>query len=665
MMRKTTARILALVLALTLVLGIAPALAAGQTADSVYRNGNIYTMDDANPRTTAMAVRGGKLIYVGDETGVETYIGAGTRVTDLQGRTVLPGLIEGHMHVPNLGQSMLMIDAFWKPKEVILQAVKEAAEQAKPGEWIQGRGWMNTVWADDSFPTKEELDAVAPNNPVSLQRADAHMFWFNSMALDMAGITKDTPNPQGGEILKTEDGEVLGCMTDTAASLVREHIPAWSDEKLKEASLLAQEQMFSYGFTSALDAGVTVHQLDLYKELYQSGGLKLRLYPLVMLASTEGAEADYLRQNKPTGMLYDDHMHVAGVKIIGDGSLGARSSAMLEEYSDRAGYTGEYRFTDEEMYNVIKLAYENGYQTGVHAIGDGTNHQVLDAYEKLLTETPRKDPRLRIEHFQIVTPEDIDRALALGVLPAMQFTHATSDWLMAEDRVGSERIKSSYAWRTVIDKGSIIIGGSDAPVELVNPYHGLYAGVTRMDKDCKPDGGWYAEQKVTREEALKSFTIWAAYGMFEEDIKGSLETGKLADFVVIDRDYMTCPETDIKDIQALMTVCGGEVVYTKDLSQPTVTWQGKPITFNSAVTVNNGAISVPVSDVVSFISAAMEKSGDKVTVTYDGKSVTLPVTTVSGTDYVSVRPLFEGIGYAVTWCPASATVSTSRIPTGS
>ena len=342
---------------------------------------------------------------------------------------------------------------------------------------------------------------------------------------------------------------MLGCLTDTAASIVRSIIPAWTDDQLKQASLLAQEQLFSYGFTSALDAGVSVHQLDLYKELYEDGALKLRLYPLIMLSSTEGAEADYIRTTSPTGMLYDDHLHVAGVKIIGDGSLGARSSAMLEDYSDRAGYKGEYRFTDEEAYQVIKLAYDNGYQTGVHAIGDGTNHQVLDVYERLMQENPREDPRMRIEHFQIVTPDDIDRAIELGVLPAMQFTHATSDWLMAEDRVGSERIKSSYAWRTIIDKGSIIVGGSDAPVELVNPYHGLYAGVTRMDKDCQPEGGWYANEKVTREEALKAFTLWAAYGQFEEDIKGSLEAGKLADFVVIDRDYMTCPEEEIKDIQ--------------------------------------------------------------------------------------------------------------------
>lgn len=660
MKAKRFKRLMALTLTLALCLGVASASPLGSSPDCVYINGNIYTMDDENPTATTMVVDAGRLLYVGDAAGAEKYMDAKTLVIDLQGQTVIPGLIEGHMHIPNLGQSMLMIDAFWKPKEVILQAVKEAAEAAEPGEWIQGRGWMNTAWSDDAFPSKEDLDAVAPNNPVSLQRADAHMFWFNSMALEMAGVTKDTPNPQGGEILKTEEGEVLGCLTDTAASIVRNIIPPWSDEKLKEATTLAQKQLFSYGFTSVVDAGVSVHQLELYKELYESGTLKLRLYPLMMLASTQGEQADFLRENAPTGMLYDDHLHVAGVKIIGDGSLGSRSSAMLEDYSDREGYKGEYRFSDEEMYEVIKVAYDNGYQTGVHAIGDGTNHQVLDAYERLLKENPREDPRLRIEHFQIVTPDDIDRALSLGVLPAMQFTHATSDANMAEDRVGAERIKSSYAWRTIIDKGSIIIGGSDAPVELVNPYHGLYAGVTRMDKDGRPDGGWYANEKVTREEALKAFTLWAAYGQFEEDIKGSLEAGKLADFVVLDRDYMTCPETDIKDIQAMMTVSGGQVVFTRDTAAPTIVWQGKPVAFNAPLRVGEGVISVPVADVASVIGATTEKGEATVKLTYKQASVDLPVTTVDGVDYVPVRTLFEGIGYAVTWCQSSMTASTSR-----
>ena len=261
-------------------------------------------------------------------------------------------------------------------------------------------------------------------------------------------------------------------------------------------------------------------------------------------------------------------------------------------------------------------------------------------------------------------PEDIDRALELGILTAMQFTHATSDLSMAEDRLGPERIQTAYAWRTVLDKGGIIIGGSDAPVEMVNPFHGLYAGVTRMTRAGEPEGGWYANQKVTREEALRAFTIWAAYGQFEEDLKGSLEPGKLADFVVIDRDYMTCPEEEIKDIQALMTVSGGEVVYTKDTSEPTILWQGKPVTLLSGALIEQpGTIYASASDLAGNISAVLEQGEGTVTVTCGEQSAELPVKTVNGADYVPVRAFFEGIGYAVTWCPDSRTVSTSRMST--
>lgn len=661
MFRKKAGKLLALTLTLAMLLGAAPAFAAGtEAADSVYRNANIYTVDDEHPNATAMAVKDGKLVYVGDEAGVDAYIGSDTEVTDLEGLTVLPGLIEGHMHISNLGENHLKLDCYFKSKEDILAQVKETAAAAEPGEWIQGSGWMDTLWETPGYPSKEELDAVAPENPVFLLRGDNHMAWVNSLALELAGITDDTPNPQGGEILKTDDGKLLGCLTDNAAVTVLHLIPAWSAEAQKNAVLMAQEELFSYGFTSAMDAGTKVNYLQHYKDLYESGDLKLRIYPMMMLNSTDSDEAEYVRSNKPTGERYDEHMAVMGVKVLGDGALGSRGSALLEDYSDREGHKGAYRFTDDEIYDVMHLAYENGYQIAYHAIGDGANHQVLSTYERLLTEEPREDARLRVEHFQVVTPEDIDRAMDLGILTAMQFTHATSDKSMAEERLGSERIKTAYAWRTVLDKGGIIIGGSDAPVEMVNPYHGLYAGVTRMDRDCQPEGGWYPEQKVTREEALKAFTIWAAYGQFEEDIKGSLEVGKLADFVVIDRDYMTCPEKEIKDIQCLMTVSGGEVVYTKDITVPTVTWQGKPITLNSAPVVEPGVIYVPVGDVASFISASAEKQDGSVTVAYGEKSVELPLKNVNGVDYVGVRALFEGIGYSVTWCQPSATVSTSR-----
>ena len=658
--RKRFLRVLGAVLTLTMLLSVFPASAAGpEAADSVYRNGNIYTVDADFSTASAMAIKGDRLVYVGDEAGVEAYIGPNTKVVDLGGKTVIPGLIEGHMHINGLGQSLLQIDAFWKPKDVILEAVAAEVAKAEPGEWIRGRGWLNTVWEDTAYPTKEELDAVAPNNPVYLTRADGHMCWVNSMAFELAGITKDTPNPQGGEYLKTEDGELLGCVTDTAMDPISALLPAYTIEEEKQALLLAQEQLFSYGLTSAMNAGTSVQMLnEVYKPLYESGELKLRSYILMSLESTEGEQADYLRNTPPQSGLYNNHMDVRAVKLFSDGSLGARSAAMLEDYSDRPGHIGNYRSTDEEMYQLVKLAYDNGYQTGSHAIGDGANHQILDAYERVMEENPREDPRLRVEHFQILTLDDIQRAIDMGVLPSMQTTHAISDMLMAEDRIGAERLEGAYAWRTILDSGSIIINGSDAPVELVNPFHGLYAGVTRKDRLGEPPEGWHAEQCMTREEALRSFTNWPAYGEFNEDIKGSLEVGKLADFAVLDRDYMTCPEEDIKDIQVLLTVSGGEEVYVRDNSEPTIMWNALPLTLNSPCVIEApGTIYAPLADLVNGISAAMTKDGDMVTITLDDKSVELPVKVVDGVDYVGVRALFEGLGRNVTWYPLSNTAS--------
>ena len=596
MKRRTARSLCAVGLSLALMAGMVPAAMAAEpaeTADSIYINGNIYTVDDDFTTATAMAVKGDRILYVGDQEGAEAYLGTGTQVTDLEGKTVLPGLIEGHMHINNLGENQMKIDAYWKSKEAILELVRQEAEAAEPGEWIQGSGWLDTLWETPGYPTKEELDAVAPDNPVILIRSDNHMCWVNSKALELAGITKDTPDPQGGKILKTDDGELWGCLTDTAINLVRDLVPAYTVEEQQQALLLAQEQLFSYGFTSAVNAGTTVQGLENFKALYESGEMKLRTYPMIMLTTDlTSPEAEYIRTHAPSEELYDNRMLVRGVKIVGDGSLGSRSSAMLEDYSDAPGTKGEYRFTDEQMYEAVKLAYDNGYQTGVHAIGDGTNHQVLNAYERVMEENPREDARLRIEHFQIITAEDMQRALDMGILPAMQFTHATSDSNMAEDRIGSERIKT-------------------------------------------------------------------AYGQFEEDLKGSLEPGKLADFI-IDRDYMTCPEADIKDIQVLATYVGNELVYTKDTSAPTVVWQGDPLTFNRELVVEPGTIYVPLSDVVNGISAQSTVSGGTATVTLDGKTASVPVKDVNGAQYVGIRALMEGLGYHTNWYPDGACVSIGK-----
>lgn len=621
-------------------------------ADTVYTNGNIYTVDESFSKAQGIAIKGQYIIGVGSNEEVKKFVGATTQVIDLKGKTVIPGLIEGHMHYPGEGQKLIKLDVFWKPKDVILAAVKAEADRLPDGEWITGGGWNQEVWDVPEFPTKEDLDAVAPNNPVALRRTCGHATWVNSLALELGGVTKDTPNPQGGEILKDENGEVLGILTDTAAGFVTSKVPPLTEERRKEALLLAQEELFSYGLTSSMDAGSGVVDIQEMKELYESGDLKIRLY--VMVDSGSDAKA-YYEIGKEVG-LYDNRLTMNCIKFYTDGSLGARSAWMLEEYSDRPGHVGNSRHTYDEFYELIKEARENGFQVATHAIGDAANRQVVDIYEKVLKEMPQNDHRYRIEHFQVATLEDIQRIADLDIIPAMQAVHATSDKNMAEDRVGSERIKGAYAWRKVLNTGNIIVNGSDANVELVNPYHGLYAAVTRMGRDGEPVGGWYPEENMTREEALRSFTIWAAYGQFEEEIKGSLEVGKLADFVVIDRDYMTCPSRDIKDILPLATIVGGEVVYAKDNSQITVMYQGDKMAFDSVPVLENGTTYVNAKNL--FYTFGIEYKYDEAT----NKIVFNNIEVDARDDgaYVPLRFVAAALGYKVNWYQDSMSVSIGK-----
>lgn len=565
---RVVPRFFSLLIVLFLFCALSLPAASAQTdvqTDALYVNGNIYTLDKDFSRVSVLAVREGKILYAGDsaeEAG--RILGAQVRVTDLGGKTVLPGLIEGHMHFLRYGERRSMIDIFWKPKAEILAKVEAEAKGLKPGEWLLSRGWNHEVWEGRQWPSKEDLDAVAPNNPVVLTRADNHSIWANSQALRAAGITRDTPDPQGGEILKNAQGEPSGILTDTAMPLVLSKAPPFSAERRHAAYLKAQEDLLRHGITSIVDAGESLENINILKQAYASGDMKLRAY--VMLAAVTGQDKLYLQGGgKPSSGLFAGRLDLCAVKVVSDGSLGSRSAWLLEDYCDRPGHKGNGRYSDAELYAILKRARDNGFQVGVHAIGDGAVRQVIDQVEKVLNESPLKDHRYRIEHFQVVEAGDIPRALRLGLIPAMQAVHATSDMNMAEDRVGPERIKSSYAWRSVLNcEGGIIANGSDAPVEPVNPWHGIYASVTRMDLKGNPLGGWRPEQKMTRAEAVKSFTIWPAFAMFAEGSRGSLERGKAADFVVIDRDIMSCPESEIKDVEVLRTVLAGETVYAKD-----------------------------------------------------------------------------------------------------
>jgi predicted amidohydrolase YtcJ len=555
--RRIAASLLVLLWALAL-----PVVAFSHGApDSIYVNGTVYTVDDKNPKAAAFAVKGDKFIKVGSDADVMALAGKRTEVVDLQGKTVLPGLIDAHLHFSGIGEARMRLDAFWKPKQEILASVAAAYKTANKGEWIQGRGWNQEVWTPAVFPTKEDLDKIAPDIPVYLGRTDGHAAWVNSKALEIGGITKATPNPQGGEIIRDANGEATGVLIDTARALVSKNIPPLGKERVLESLILAQEELVSNGLTGGHDAGCDLAMIDMMKGLYESGKLYVRMYQRLRIpdGSTELHE-EFYAAGKQIG-LYDNRLTVRGIKISVDGALGSRGALMLKPYTDRPDSVGVVRVPADRLYAQVKRARQAGFQVSTHAIGDGGNRMVLDAYEKVLKEMPDADHRWRIEHAQVVTLEDIPRFAKLGVIPSMQTVHATSDKNMAENRVGPERIKGAYAWRKFLNTGVIIPNGTDAPVELVNPFHGLFAAVSRQSRDGKPAGGWYPEEKLTRAEALKSYTLWPAQAAFEEQIKGSIEEGKLADFVVIDRDYMTCGESEIKDIRALQTVIGGKSVY--------------------------------------------------------------------------------------------------------
>ncbi|MBK5246297.1 MAG: amidohydrolase [Peptostreptococcaceae bacterium] len=531
-------------------------------ATSIYFNGNIYTVGKDFTKANALVIKNDRLIYVGTDEIALRFRTENTSVIDLNGKTVLPGLIEGHTHFGWLSQSLVEIDALFKQKEDILEEVKKKAETVKPGEWILGRGWNNEIWEQSNFPTKEELDLAAPNNPVCIIRTCCHAYWVNSTALDLAKINKETLSPEGGEIIRHKDGSPAGVLVDTAGDQLTSIIPPYEGENQRNALLKGQEHLLEFGFTSIMDAGATVDEISAMKQLCETKKMDIRLY----VYAKEGETANYYYKKGLEVGLYENHLTVRGIKFFADGSSGARSAYLLEDYNDRPGHKGNGRYTEKELYDNVREARINGFQISIHANGDGATEMVIDAYTKVLDELPLENNRYRIEHYQLLTPKHIEKAVEYKFIPSMQTVQCTSDRLMMEERMGKDsgRLERAYLWRDIIDAGLHIVNGSDAPVELVNPYHGFYAAVTRKGRDGQPEGGWYPNQCMTREEALKAATIWAAEAQFEENIKGSLEEGKLADFTVIDRDYMICDIEEIKDINAEMTVIGGKTVYFKE-----------------------------------------------------------------------------------------------------
>jgi predicted amidohydrolase YtcJ len=534
-------------------------------ADLVFKNGNIYPVDDARPKAEAVAVKADRFVFVGSNGEAQKYVGRNTRVIDLAGRTMLPGMTDAHHHLSGVGfREMTLNLEGVNNLEDFLAKVKERVVQKKPGEWVTGRGWIETFWTPPVFPTRWDLDKVAPDNPVFLDRADGHGAVANSAALRIAGVDKSTPSPFGGEISKDkQSGEPNGMMLDAAQDLVQRHIPGTTVAEAERAIILGVNRDVKLGWTQVQDPGGSYAEVALMEKLYEEGKIKLRIYKAL---SAPGREADRLLSEGPIVGKYGNRLTVRALKLYADGSLGSRSAALLQPYSDKPDTSGFLTIKEEELQPVLQEALRKGIQIETHAIGDRGNRFILDQYEKAMNAVPKaewkiKAPRWRVEHSQIVNPADIPRFARLGVIPSMQPSHAIGDLHFAPSRLGIARLAGAYAWQSFIKSGSIVPGGSDAPVERGEPMIEFYAAVARKDMKGFSGEGWHPEEAVTREQALKMFTAWPAYAAFEEKLRGAIEPGKLADFTVFSADIMKIPEAEILKTRCVMTVIGGEVVY--------------------------------------------------------------------------------------------------------
>jgi predicted amidohydrolase YtcJ len=534
-------------------LSVAP-VTAQETADLIVTGGAIHTADPDAPLAQAMAVSGGIIVAVGSAEEIEPYRGSGTASIDLGGRAVIPGLIDAHAHVFNLGMFLRTVDLVGTSGvEEIAARVREAAAGRPEGQWVLGRGWDQNDWAVQVFPTAAALDSAAPDHPVWLTRVDGHAGWANRRAMELAGITAETPDPEGGRIVRDGAGNATGVFIDNAEDLIEAAIPAPSPDELAARLDAAQDRMVSVGLTGVHDMGTEAEEVELLREWAEAG----RLLPRIVsyLDSSDTTLMSDLDSIAAAGLAgAGDRFRIRGVKFYADGALGSRGAALLEPYSDDPGNEGLLVTPPATLETQVGRARELGLQPAIHAIGDRGNQVALDAIAAAGGSS-------RIEHAQVVAPEDIPRFAELDVIASMQPTHATSDMYWAEDRVGPERIQGAYAWRRMLDAGVALACGSDFPVESANPFFGLYAAVTRQDQENLPAGGWRPGERLTREEALACFTRWVAEAAGMESEVGSLQMGKRADFLVLDRDIMDVDAEEIWRTQVLRTVIDGETVY--------------------------------------------------------------------------------------------------------
>ncbi|MBL0744760.1 amidohydrolase [Chryseolinea lacunae] len=545
-------------------------------ADTIFLGGKIYTMDPEHPNVEAVVVTGDKIVFAGAEKEAREFVGDKTNVIDLKGKTMTPGFIEGHGHIMGIGYNELNLDLMdAKSFDEIVARVKEAASKAQPGQWIVGRGWHQDKWdvkpekMVKGFPLHQKLSEASPNNPVFLRHASGHAGFANAKAMEIAGVNQLSAEKlkheqnEGGEILRDELGNPTGLFNERAQSLIADHIPADTRETDAQAFDLALKACLRNGITSFHDAGASRENIDLFHHFKADGKLSVRLY--VMLT---GFDRDLIYEWFRKGPEIDSTawLTIRAIKLNCDGALGSRGAWLLEPYTDRPDFSGMATLSMDTVLKTSQLGLQYGFQVCSHAIGDRANREILDRYEKAIQENAdkAKDHRFRIEHAQHIDPKDLPRFAQLGVIPAMQAIHMSSDRPWAIDRLGEKRIKEgAYMWQSLLKSGAKIVNGTDAPVEPVNPIPCFYASVTRQTLKGQPEGGYEPEEKMTREQALRSYTLDAAYGAFQENMKGSITPGKLADFTVFTQDIMAVPENEILKTEVAMTVVGGRTAYEK------------------------------------------------------------------------------------------------------
>jgi hypothetical protein len=545
-------------------------------ADLVIWGGKIYTVNSTNHVAEAVAVKGERIIFVGDAADGKKYVGEKTQIIDLQGRILTPGFIEGHGHIMGVGYNEMELDlSHIRSYDEMIQKVQEAVTKSSPGEWILGRGWHQDKWdvkpdvVVKGFPVHKKLSEVSPNNPVFLRHASGHAGFANAKAMEVAGVNPlsvegyQSKDNEGGEVIRDVLGNPTGLFNERAMELIDKHIPARTLEKDTRALKLAMQACLRNGITSFHDAGASRENINLFHEFKAKRQLDVGLYVMI-----SGRDTKLVYEWLKNGPEIDSSglLTIRAIKLNCDGALGSRGAWLLAPYSDRPDFSGMPTLPMDTVMAISREALKYGFQVCSHAIGDRANREILNRYETALAENPDKshDHRFRIEHAQHLHPDDIPRFGKLGVIPAMQAIHMSSDRPWAIERLGEKRIKEgAYMWQALLQSGSKIINGTDAPVEPLNPIPSFYASVTRKTLQGFPEGGYEPDQKMTREQALRSYTIDAAYGAFEEDIKGSIEPGKLADFTIFTDDLMIIPEDEILRAEVSITIVGGNVAYSK------------------------------------------------------------------------------------------------------